>query len=56
MEAFSNGGVYVINTMETSFFEDFPFHPEKLLKEYIMLFHPDVLGGEQAFKYLRQVK
>lgn len=56
MEAFAKGGVYVINTVETSFFEDFPFHPEKLLKEYIMLFHPEVLGDEQSFKYLRQVK
>lgn len=55
-EAFSKGGVYVINTVETTFFEDFPFHPEKLLEEYIMLFHPEVLGGEQTFRYLRQVK
>ncbi|MBR5332688.1 MAG: ABC transporter substrate-binding protein [Muribaculaceae bacterium] len=55
-EAFSKGGVYVIKTVETSFFEDFPFHPEKLLKEYIQLFHPEIFDGEQVFKYLQQVK
>ena len=55
-EAFSKGGVYVIKTVETTFFEDFPFHPEKLLKEYIQLFHPEVFDGEQVFKYLQQVK
>ena len=55
-EAFSKGGVYVINTVESSFFEDFPFHPERLLREYIILFHPEVLEGDKTFKYLRQVK
>ena len=56
MEAFSTGGVYVINTVETSFFEDFPFHPECLLREYIILFHPEVIDGDKSFSYLRQVK
>ena len=55
-DAFSKGGVYVINTVETSFFEDFPFHPEMLLQEYIQLFHPETFEGERNFKYLRQVK
>ena len=56
MEAFSTGGVYVINTIETSFFEDFPFHPECLLREYIILFHPEAIDGDKSFSYLRQVK
>ncbi len=55
-ESFSKGGVYVINTVETTFFEDFPFHPERLLREYIALFHPEVLGGDASFNYLHQVK
>ena len=55
-DAFSKGGVYVINTVETSFFEDFPFHPEMLLQEYIQLFHSETFEGERNFKYLRQVK
>lgn len=56
MEAFSKGGVYVINTVESSFFEDFPFHPERLLREYIILFHPEAIDGDKSFSYLRQVK
>ncbi len=55
-EAFSKGGVYVINTVESSFYEDFPFHPERLLREYIILFHSEVLDGDTSFSYLRQVK
>ena len=55
-ESFSKGGVYVINTVETTFFEDFPFHPERLLREYIALFHPEVLDGNTSFSYLRQIK
>lgn len=56
MEAFSNGGVYVINTIETSFFEDFPFHPQRLLREYIILFHPEMIDGDKSLRYFRQVK
>lgn len=56
LEAFKNGGVYVINTVETSFFEDFPFHPDLLLREYITLFHPQLIQGDNSFRYLRQLK
>ena len=55
-EAFSNGGVYVINTIESSFFEDFPFHPQHLLREYIILFHPEVIDGDKSLRYFRQVE
>lgn len=55
MEAFNNGGVYSCNTENTSIFEDFPFHPEKLLREYIYLFHPD-FSNNKPLKYYKQVK
>ena len=55
-EAFEKGNVYVINTVQTTFFEDFPFHPEKLLREYILLFHPQELSSDVSFQYLQQVK
>lgn len=38
----AEGNVYVCNTSESPLFEEFPFHPEKLLREYINLFHPDL--------------
>lgn len=55
MRAFSSGGVYGCNTGETSFFEDFPFHPDMLLCEYINIFHPALLpdSGLRYFKNIR---
>lgn len=55
MDAFNNGGVYSCNTEATSFFEDFPFHPELLLREYINLFHPGLLQNSKLI-YFKQVK
>ena len=37
-----NGGVYFSNTAESNLFEEFPFHPELMLKDYIEIFHPEV--------------
>lgn len=34
------GKIYVADTSTSSLFEDFPFHPELLLKEYINIFYP----------------
>lgn len=52
-KAFSSGGVYACNTAESSLFEDFPFHPEKLLREYYNIFHP---SAESRLVYFKQVK
>lgn len=51
MEAFHNGGVYSCNTASTLFFEDFPFHPDRLLREYVNLF-----SGVDSLLYYKQVK
>lgn len=55
MSAFSNGGVYACNTAKTTFFEDFPFHPELLLRDFINIIHPGVLS-DTTINYYRQVK
>lgn len=52
-KAFSSGGVYACNTATSTLFEDFPFHPEKLLREYYEIFHP---SAERSLTYFRQVK
>ena len=44
-DAFKNGGIYACDTQLTSFFTDFPFHPDMLLEEYISIFHPSLLPG-----------
>lgn len=48
--AFATGGVYTCNTAEKTLFEDFPFHPEKLLREYYLIFHPEATGVTVYYK------
>lgn len=52
--AFKKGGIYACNTAKTTLFEDFPFHPEILLKEYISIFYPNAIKGYQQ-KYFKKV-
>ncbi|MBQ8773894.1 MAG: ABC transporter substrate-binding protein [Muribaculaceae bacterium] len=51
IKAFHNGGVYSCNTATTLFFEDFPFHPDRLLQEYVNLF-----SGVDSLSYYKQVR
>ncbi|MDE6528116.1 MAG: ABC transporter substrate-binding protein, partial [Muribaculaceae bacterium] len=53
-KAFKEGNVYVANTAEVPLFEEFPFHPEKLLEEYARIFHPDVAG--ESLRYFHRVR
>ena len=49
-EAFKKHRVYVCDTNKTRLFEEFPFHPDRLLKEYFNIFHPD-LAKEQTIYF-----
>lgn len=40
-KAFKNGNVYGCQPYETKFFELTPFHPELLLRDFVILVHPD---------------
>ncbi|MCF0209631.1 MAG: ABC transporter substrate-binding protein, partial [Bacteroidaceae bacterium] len=40
-EAFKRGEVYGCEPSETHFFEETPFHPELLLKDFLLLLHPE---------------
>lgn len=51
-KAFKAGGVYACNTATSPLFEEFPFHPEKLLREYYNIFHP---SADRTLTYYRQV-
>ncbi len=54
IKAFKDGEVYVADTSTCTLFDDFPFHPEKLLKEYIHIFHPELRAeGDTAVYYKR---
>ena len=47
-KAFKEGNVFVANTAVVPFYEEFPFHPELLLEEFVKIFHPEVMGGENT--------
>lgn len=48
-------GVWYSNTAESKLFDEFPYHPDLLLKDYIHIFHPEVFPGymPRYFKPMR---
>lgn len=52
--AVKNSGVYYSNTAEVNLFEEFPFHPELLLKDYIKIFHPQLMPDFQM-RYFKKM-
>ena len=52
--AFQSGEVYGCNTATTTFYEDTPFHPDLLLRDFICIAHPRLGLGEPS--YFRKVK
>lgn len=51
-KAFKHGNVWVANTAVVPLFEEFPFHPDLLLTEYLTLFHPDAEAA--PLRYFRK--
>lgn len=41
MSAWKKHHIWACNTMKSAFYEEVPFHPERLLKNLINIFHPD---------------
>lgn len=53
-QAFQSGAVYGCNTGTTTFYEDTPFHPNLLLRDFICIAHPQLgLGEPTYFKKLK---
>lgn len=54
-KAFKNKAVYGCNTMTSMFYEDTPFNPDVLLKDFIVITHPQLtqLGKPRYFEPLR---
>ena len=42
-KAFKERKVFQCSSLSSSLYRDFPFHPEVLLREYVRIFHPEVL-------------
>ena len=43
--AFENGRVYACHLGQSSYFEETPIHPDRLLRDLIGVFHPELLPG-----------
>lgn len=49
-KAFRDGNVYCCNTAVSTFYEDTPFHPDRLLRDFIIITHPEIAGlGETEY-------
>ncbi|MGN1375421.1 MAG: ABC transporter substrate-binding protein [Prevotella sp.] len=51
-KAYKNGEIYGCNTYNNTFYEDTPFHPDLLLRDFIIITHPDIqsLGEPKYFE------
>ena len=52
-DAYKNGKAYGCSTDASTFYEDTPFHPDRLLRDFICIAHPELGLGEP--KYFLQV-
>ena len=48
-EAFKQKRVYICDTNKTHLFEEFPFHPDRLLNDYYIIFHPELAKEQTIF-------
>ena len=49
-KAFKTGEIYGCDTRKSLFFEQTPFHPDRLLRDFIIITHPDITGiGEPEY-------
>ena len=54
-KAFRDRNVYVCNTYEIPFYEETPFHPERLLANLMQIFHPE-LSISTKYSYFCKMK
>ncbi len=52
-DAFKHRNVYTCNTGIVPYFEEFPLHPDYLLKDMVWIFHPELLPGYTPRYYRR---
>ena len=53
-KAFKDKNIYCCNTAYRPYYEDFPFHPDRVLKDLIKIFHPSLLP-EYELKYFSKL-
>lgn len=53
MKAWKTGEVYGCNTSTSTYYEEASFHPERVLRDYIIILHPDLKLG--ALRYYQRI-
>lgn len=53
---YATGKVYYSNTSRSTIFDDVAFHPERVLREYINIFHPGILSPGQLVYFEKMPK
>lgn len=54
-KAYREGNVYGCNSAELIFYEETPFHPERLLRDYIRILHPELLPDD-TLRYFHKLE
>ena len=55
-KAYRNGNVYGCNTRHVDFYEETPFHPDRLLRDMIIVMHPGLLGNDTVPVYYSKMR
>lgn len=50
-KAFKKGNVYGCNTLYKNLFEETPFHPDRLLRDMVILIHPELADNRKPVYY-----
>ena len=50
-DAWKNKRIFGCNTSYVNFYEETPFHPETLLRDLIIIFHPEIMKNEKTLYY-----
>ena len=54
-KAVKKGGIYSCDSAIRPIFNDIAFHPERVLADYVAIFHPEVLPGHEL-RYFRRIE
>ncbi|MDE6300956.1 MAG: ABC transporter substrate-binding protein [Muribaculaceae bacterium] len=49
-------GVWTCNTLTTDYFNDVALHPDRILEDYLMIFHPELAGDSLRLRYYTPLK
>ncbi len=52
-DAFKNRNIYACNSFHVPYYEDIPMHPHRILRDYISIFHPDLLPDHTPRYYFK---